>query len=455
MRLKNKFLNSELNEQYKKIVIPILIQGFFMGFLDIINTIIVSGVGQRALVVIGIVAQINFVFWLFSYGAGNAISIFVTQYIGKKDWKGLNKTLALSKIIYLIVVVIFLVFSTMYSQYVMQLFTKDQSIIHSAKHILLLAAIGTVPRLSYSFIIDSFRALDYTKILLYITIFTELLNISLSFVLCYGVGIFPRLGVDGSMIGYDISFIIQFALYIALILRKDNPMQLGISSAKYLDKSYIFRVLKKMLPLLLMEVTWSIGIAGYTIILSKGGPQYIAAASLTGSIITFFMTFYSSMNAATSTIIGRTLGANELEKAKYFTKRLMMYAIYVGLGANIILILFAEPIINIFNFSGKIEHETLKISYYVLIGRSARIGIGSIAVTIINGVLKAGGDTKFIPVIELSSIFIFGLGFSILAYNQNLGAFWIAFGMSIEQFARLIFGYIRYKQMKWVNNLTH
>lgn len=447
--------NAEFKEQYKKIAIPILLQGMLFGIFEIFNTIIVSGISQNSLVIMGIISQIHFIFMLFSYGASNGISMFVSQFVGKKDWQGLNKTLVFSKLVYFALAIIYLVFILFFKEHVIALYTKDQTIINQCSQVFNVISFATILRLGTSFFIDSFRALEYAKYLLYLLIISSLSNLILSPILCYGLFSFPNMGLYGSIVGYSVANIITFFGYIYLILRKDNPIELGLQSFKYLNWEYVKKLLSKMLPLLIMEVIWSIGVSGYTIILGRKGSNYLAAAQLTGSVIAFFMTFYSSMNGATSTIVGRALGQNEYEKAKYFTKKLLKYSIIIGLGANIVLIVFAHPILAIFNTSGKITQKTLEISYLVLIARSARIGIGSIAVTLINGILKAGGDTKFIPLIELSSILIFGLGFSQLAYIMHWNVFFIAFGMSIEQLMRLIFGYIRYKQNKWINNLTN
>lgn len=447
--------NMELKEQYKRIAIPILLQGMLFGIFEIFNTIVVSGISQNSLVVMGIITQIHFIFMLFSYGASNGISMFVSQFIGKKDWKGLNKTLAFSKIVYLIIAIIYITFILFFKESVIGFYTKDQVIINLCSHVFNTMALATIIRLGTSFFVDSFRALEYAKYLLYLLIIASISNLILSPLFCYGLLNLPNLGIYGSIVGYNVANVITGIGYIYLILKKDNPMEISLHSLKYLTFDFVKKLLTKMLPLLIMEVIWSIGVSGYTIILGKQGNNYLAAAQLTGSVIAFFMTFYSSMNGATSTIIGRTLGQNEVEKAKFFTKKLLKYSIVIGLSANVILIVFAHPILMIFNTSGKITGQTLQISYLVLIARSARIGIGSIAVTIINGVLKAGGDTKFIPLIELSSILIFGLGFSQLAFMMHWNVFFIALGMSIEQLMRLIFGYIRYRQFKWLNNLTH
>lgn len=451
----NKKWNIELNEQYKKIAIPILLQGMLFGVFEIFNTIVVSGISQKSLVIMGIISQIHFIFLLFSYGASNGISMFIAQFIGKKDWQGLNKTLAVSKIIYLILVLLYLIFLLFFKTLVISLYTKDHVIIHECTKVLNVIAFGTIIRFATAFFVDAFRALDKAKYLLYLLIISSLANLIISPILCYGLFHFPNLGIYGAVIGYTCSNIITFIGYIYLITRSDNPMELSLHALKYVDLVFVKKLLKKMLPLLIMEVIWSIGVSGYTIILGSRGESYLAAAQLTGSVISFFMTFYSSMNGATSTIIGRTLGTNELEKVKYFTKKLLLYATIIGLSANFVLVVFAPQILYIFNLNGKIPPQTLKIAYLVLVARSARIGVGSMAVTLINGVLKAGGDTIFIPLIELSAIIFFGLGFSYLALILNWNVFFLALGMSVEQLARLIFGYIRYRQYKWLNNLTN
>lgn len=447
-------LKKELNMQYKKIAIPIIIQGMLMGLVEIFNTLIVAGVSQNSIVSMGIVLQISFIFFLFTYGTTNGVSIFISQYIGKKDYDGLNKSLSISKVITCFLIITYLIITLIFPKMLITLFTTNDDIIKMTINIFRFISIGTIARFLSFLFNDTIRGLNLAKYLLYINILQIIINVTFSPMLCYGLFNFPKLGVIGTTIIYDISNLVTLLLIIFIIKKKEPKVEILFGSIKLLDISFIKKVLKKMTPLLLMEVVWSFGIAYYSIIISWKGANYLAAAQLTGSIISLFMTFYSAMNSATSTIIGRTLGANEFDKAKVFTKWLLQYSIIIGISANLILIIFAKPIINIFNFSNTIPNSTLNIAYWVLLGRSARIGVGAIAVTIINGVLKAGGDTKVIPLIELSSILIFGLGWSYLSYKLNLHIFFIALGMSIEQICRLFFGYLRYKQYKWLMNLT-
>jgi Na+-driven multidrug efflux pump len=76
--------------------------------------------------------------------------------------------------------------------------------------------------------------------------------------------------------------------------------------------------------------------------------------------------------------------------------------------------------------------------------------------TIVVGVLRAGGDTKFSLFLDGIIIWIVGVPLTWLgAFVFHLPVYWVAVCVMSEEVTKWILGIRRYRSRKWINNLAH
>lgn len=110
-----------------RLVIPLVIQQGITSFVNLLDNVMVGGLGTESISAVAIVNQILMVFNLTIFGGLSGASIFGAQFCGKQDWDGQRHTfrfkLYLSLIVSLVGIGIFMLFG----DHFISLFLKGES----------------------------------------------------------------------------------------------------------------------------------------------------------------------------------------------------------------------------------------------------------------------------------------------------------------------------------------
>jgi putative MATE family efflux protein len=151
-----------------------------------------------------------------------------------------------------------------------------------------------------------------------------------------------------------------------------------------------------------------------TLFVSKIGLHEVSAVGITNAIIAIYIAVFLAMGIGTSSLIARSIGAGELDKAKKIARQATIISGIIGLIFGIITLCLAEPLLR----SMGIEDDvlTMGIVYFEIVGIPA---IFTALMTNFGSILRSTGDSKnpmkvgiWINLIHiaLDYVLIFGLG---------------------------------------------
>ncbi|KGR74298.1 multidrug transporter MatE [Ureibacillus manganicus DSM 26584] len=154
-----------------------------------------------------------------------------------------------------------------------------------------------------------------------------------------------------------------------------------------------------------------------TLFVSKLGLNEVTAVGVANTIIAVYIAIFLAIGVGASSLIARSVGAGDLEKAKAVAKQSTWISIAVGLLFGIISYFFAEPLLKVMGAEQQVMDHAI-IYFRIVAVPSIFISL----MTVFGSVLRAAGDTKtpmkvslWINVIHiaLDYILIFGiLGFT-------------------------------------------
>ena len=145
-------------------------------------------------------------------------------------------------------------------------------------------------------------------------------------------------------------------------------------------------------------------------------------------------------------MVGHCIGAGDIKQARYYTKKLILWA-YIGTAmVNIPLLLGLRQILPLFSASP----EALDLAYIlIMIHDGMAILLWPAAFTLPNA-LRAASDVKYTMVVSLASMAVFRIVFSyILGVGLGWGAIGVWVAMVIDWVCRIIFNIVRYRSGKW------
>lgn len=128
MKKKDAFLG-----KFFSIAIPVLLQQILQNSLNFVDTLMISRLGPTAIAAVGLAGQTNFLLNLLFFGISTACSIFLAQFYGAKNRKGIKRITAFALEVALAGALVFCVLSTVFPVAVMRIFTNDLEVIASGK----------------------------------------------------------------------------------------------------------------------------------------------------------------------------------------------------------------------------------------------------------------------------------------------------------------------------------
>ena len=269
-------------------------------------------------------------------------------------------------------------------------------------------------------------------------------NLILNFVLVFGFGFIPSLGIMGISIA---TLIVRMLLGIVLVIYTRNVI-FGQSNKQDLSFEYSKQVLKTGFPIgagLLLEVL------GFNIITFIVGLESGILAGANNLILTIIDTTFMIPFAISSAIaikVGYFNGANNFTEIKNFGRAGVMLSFVFVMICSILYFSFPEFIIGIFTKNIDIVKVAVPIVTLLAVFELAdgvQISLG--------GILKGLKMTKELTICAFSSYWLIGMpiGFY-LAYNHHLSlkGFWI--GLTISLFVTAILEYTmvvnKYRKIK-------
>jgi Na+-driven multidrug efflux pump len=201
----------------------------------------------------------------------------------------------------------------------------------------------------------------------------------------------------------------------------------------------------------LNELFWSLGITTYNIIYGRLGTQSYAAMNIVSSIEQVLFVVFIGVSNATSVLVGNRIGAGKEDEAFVYAGRSLGIGIAGGLFLGFILQLVKAPILSLYNVSPEVIQNAGYIINVVTFFLWVRVN----NMTIVVGILRAGGDTRFSLFLDGIIIWIVGVPMAYLAaFVLDLPVYFVYLFAMSEEAAKWILGLHRYLSRKWINNLT-
>jgi Na+-driven multidrug efflux pump len=182
------------------------------------------------------------------------------------------------------------------------------------------------------------------------------------------------------------------------------------------------------------------------------GTDALATVNIISSIEQVAFVVFIGISNATSVLVGNRIGAGKEEEAHLYAGRSIGLGVGGGILMGILLQLLKAPILSLYNVSPEVIHNASLVMNVASLFLWIRVN----NMTIVVGILRAGGDTKFSLFVDGIIIWLVGVPLAALgAFVFHFPVYWVAVCVMSEEVAKWFFGISRYRSRKWINNLAH
>lgn len=291
-----------------------------------------------------------------------------------------------------------------------------------------------------------FIGIKKTKIILFNTIISNIINITLSYFLIFGVeNYIPPMGSKGAAIATSIAIFLQFILVFGSFISEKINGEYSTRKANF--NWYVF---KKCLSL---GIPSSIGLiaemAGnyfMQILIILYAKEFIANHTITLNVYIFLTFLLNGMHKATSGLAANLIGENKISALDNLKSSAYKIHTIFSLIVFSCCMLYGENIAGLYTKDASIIANTIKTLPWMAAVFFLE-GIGWVTA----GIIIAGGDTKFNMYVNIIGIWIFR--FVPLYTLLSSGISFVFIGWFIATFgniAYVLMYYHRYKSKKWL-----
>ncbi|MDP4182875.1 MAG: MATE family efflux transporter [Bacillota bacterium] len=433
---------------HKKIIAftwPCMLELFLISMVSIVNLIMVGHLGAYAISAVGITTQPVFI-CIAAYQALNIGSTaLISRFVGAKDYESARIVVTQTLIISIISGITLSIVGFFFSHFIVSAMGAQADTIYYADLYMKYMSVGVIFQSIPTAVSALLRGAGYSRPSMRFNIVSNIVNAALGYIFIYGMWQIPGMGVKGAGIASTIAKIVACIMSIYTILGQRHTLKITPGELLNINTNMMKRILRVGLGAVGEQLVLRIGILVFTMIVTGLGTIPFAAHQIGISIIGFTYNISQPFGIASSSFVGRSLGAGKYEMAEEYTSKIRKIGFTASIIISILIFIFSKPIVSLYTNDPYVivfADTVLKIIAVIMPAQSSQL--------ILTGSLRGAGDSKW-PLISticgtLLIRMILGAVF-VKIFSWGLTGAWVA--VAIDQYVRSLVIYLRYKYGNW------
>ena len=439
---------------YKKalsIMVPVTAQQIITMGVTVMDNIMVGQLEETAISGVSAASQIFDLFHFMILGLALGGNILTARFWGAKNRDGMNKAITLNYRFGLLLALLFTLVCAITPRGIVSLYSSEADVIAEGVRYLkvslpcfFLVACCTVTT-------TTLRNIKQLKVPLYTSIGAFFVNIFFNWMFIFGKLGAPAMGVAGAALGTVISRIFEFVVMVGFLLFKDKNLQYDARNlVRLLCRDLMHEYLKISIPVMVSDTLLGLGSSVTVSIIGHMNKIYMSAYSITAMVQRLSNVFMVGMSQASTLIIGHTLGEGNPEKAKKQGITMALLAACIGAVCSVIILVAGPFIISHYN----ITDETKEIAW----GFMSAVAVFSVflyeAGVLTKGVLRGGGDTRFLMIADVLFLWVLCVPLGYLAAHVwHWPPFFLFMALRVDHIMKIVLCLPRLLSGKWMKKI--
>lgn len=404
---------------------PVIGENMLETSLDIVNTVLVAGLGAAALAGVGSGLQIMFFVLAALAALSVGSSILVAQAIGARDIARAN-LFARQSLLWSVILSIPLALAGFFlAGPIISIFGVEPDVAQIGTAYLQVA-MGTVVVL-VALVIGGgvLRGAGDSRTPMLVTLVANIVNVGIAYSLIYGLWGLPKLGAVGSAWAAFLSRGLALILLLSALWVGRNGVTISGGGSWRPNWSVIRKVLGLGVPASIEQVLLATAFLVLTVLVAHLGTTSFAAQRIAMSALSFSFLPGIGFGIAATALVGQSIGARRPQTAADVARIATTWAVIWMSTMGALIFIFATPIMTIFSPNDPAVVQVGANALRVMAFTQPFWAIGMVR----SGALRGTGDTRFPLIIGSigiwSAVFIVWL---LLTYvGGSLALVWSAF----------------------------
>ena len=438
------------------IAVPVMFQGLIQTLVSLVDNFMVAGLGDLKMSGVNVTNQFMFLFFIALNTAMIAGGIFMSQFNGVGDSKGMGQVFRFKLFTGFFLVLVMSVCAIVFPEELLELLlnknVQKNEIVAEGVPYFKLMTLTFIPIIVSTAIASSLRETGRVVPPLVISICATAVNTFFNWIFIYGNLGAPRMEIHGAAVATIIARVVELLLFICFIVKTKPGFFIIITTLFQMDFGLFFKILRKSGLILISELSWAVTeIIMTAVYYGRGGAGIVSGLSAAWAIANIFMIAFNGIHTATGVLIGGRLGRNELSEARQEARWIRNGSFIFGLG---LCLLELCSIILIPVVFGNLSDNARDVCRMMIIVISVYMPVWSY-LNAQFAVARSGGDAVMGAWVDLSiNSTLFLPGIFLLAMFTDLGPVEMYAIVKTTDFVKVGIAMWQLKKERWVRNLT-
>lgn len=437
--------------QVLRLVLPVAAQSMITMGINLMDTIMLGKFGEMQLSASSLANQFINLFQILCMGIGCGAAVLTAQCWGKKDLPALKKVVTLMLRLCLLAACAFTAAVCLFPRQIMGIYTSQEAVIaYGEKYFSIMRYTFFVQGLSLT-MTQVLRSVRNVRIPMISSVCSFFINIFFNWVFIFGNLGAPRMEIAGAALGTLIARVFECAIIFGYAVLADR--QIGYRLRE------LFRPCGEMLspflrysgPVVISDMLLGLGNNALSVVMGHISAEFVAASAMTNVTVQLSTVFVFAVASASASITGNTVGAGQKEKAYQQGVTFLGISTVLGVFACLLILATSPLVINMY----EVADHTKEIAYSLMAAIGIIVLFRCPNTVMTKGVLRGGGDTKFLMAADILFLWVFSIPLGAMAgLVWHLPPFWIYFCLMSDNILKCIWCVWRLLGKKWVREIV-
>ena len=458
MRFIKRQTTNDLNINWKgfyrsvfALVFPMAIQNLINVGVTATDVFMLGRVGEKVLSGSSLAGQIQFIMMLVFFGITAGATVLTAQYWGKRDTATIEKILGMGLSGGIVIAAAFTVLALLIPERLVGIFTSDAEVIFEGAKYLRIVGLSYVFMAVTQVYLNIMRSIERVVVATVVYFVSLLVNIVINAVLIFGLFGAPRLEIAGAAIGTLCARITETVMVLLYARYKNKIVKIRVRNMVRIDRLLLSDYIRYAMPVIINELMWGLGTSANTAIIGHLGSEAVAANSVAQVARQLAQVVVFGISNATAIWLGKTLGERKPEHARAYARKFAVLSLILGILGGVFILLLGPVVSSVLTLSA-VSRRYLGFMFFVM---SYFVVGQAFNTTMVCGVFRSGGDTKFGLVMDVATMW----GCSILL--GAVAAFYFHASVPVvyvilmsDEIIKMPICWWRYRKYKWLRDVT-
>lgn len=403
--------------QAARIAVPVTCQNLITIGVNMMDTIMLGALGETALSASSLANQFINLFQICCMGIGMGAAVLTARYWGNRDRPALRIAITLALRFCGTLALLFTLVSLAAPQAVLRLYTGEADVLRQGR-VYLLWSLPTFFLGGLSVVATNIlRSVNLVRVPLYASAAAFFLNVGANYVFIFGKLGMPAMGIAGA------------------------ALDCGTIRGEYIRIS---------VPVLISDSLLGLGNNAVAMVMGHIGAAFVSANAITTVVQQLSTVFTQGIAFSAAVVTGQTLGEGRVEDARRHGYTFFFCSALLGAAACVVILLLSEPVIGAYH----ITEQTRQIARELMRAIGLIVVFQSMNSVLTKGVLRGGGDTRFLMLADILFLWLLSVPLGYLAgLVWELPPFWIYLFLKSDQVVKALWCVGRLRSGKWIKKI--